>query len=183
MTRPLRYTRYLDTETTGLGPDAEVVELALLDGKGRPLINTLVRPERATRWPDAQRIHGITPAMVAGAPTLAQLELSLLRALVGNHLVVYNLGYDLPLMPKSVQRAPVKFSCAMQDFAAHYGDWNDYHGSFRWQRLTVAAEYVGHTWEGPAHRAAADAQACRSVWRYLCRPEVGEVSEKGVSDE
>jgi DNA polymerase-3 subunit epsilon len=35
---------YLDTETTGLGSDAQVIDIALIDTDGTELINTLVRP-------------------------------------------------------------------------------------------------------------------------------------------
>ena len=34
-------------------------------------------------------------------------------------------------------------------------------------KLQKAAEHVGHTWTGDAHRALADALACRSVWLWL----------------
>lgn len=33
---------YLDTETTGLGPDAEIVDIAVVDQAGRVLLNSLV---------------------------------------------------------------------------------------------------------------------------------------------
>ncbi len=35
---------YLDTETTGLGSQAEIVEIAVVDGAGRTVLNRLVRP-------------------------------------------------------------------------------------------------------------------------------------------
>lgn len=162
-----RFFRYLDTETTGLGTDAEIVELALLSSSGATLLDTLVRPTRATRWPDAQRIHGITPEMVKDAPTLADLVPQLVELLTGHHLVVYNLGYDMRYFPDEVCAAPAKMSCCMERFAEHYGDWNAYHESYRWQKLDRAAAYVEHTWDGAAHRARADASACRSVWRFL----------------
>lgn len=71
-------TVFLDTETTGLqgryaGGKDEIVEVAILDNRGRPLINQLVRPSRQSPWPEAQRIHGISPAVVANAPTLDAL--------------------------------------------------------------------------------------------------------------
>jgi DNA polymerase-3 subunit epsilon len=37
-------TVVLDTETTGLGVDAEIVEIAIVAIDGRTLLNTLVRP-------------------------------------------------------------------------------------------------------------------------------------------
>jgi DNA polymerase-3 subunit epsilon len=160
-------TRYLDTETTGLSHARdEVLELALLDEDGQPLIDTLVRPLRLTRWPDAQAIHGITPEMVQGAPTLAELVPQLVQHLTGAHLVVYNLDYDLGFMPASVRQAPLELSCCMNAFAEHYGE-PGWYGGYRWQKLTLAADHARHAWAGSAHRARADADACRSVWRYL----------------
>ncbi len=161
-----RCTRYLDTETTGF-QGSELVEIALLNSHGRPLIDTLIRPTRAKRWDDAQRIHGISPAMVKDAPTLEDVLPEVIRHLRGHHLVVYNLSFDISFFPTEVRSAPAKMSCAMEQFAEAYGDWNDYHGSYRWQKLHVAAAHVRHTWEGTAHRARADAHACRSVWRWL----------------
>jgi oligoribonuclease (3'-5' exoribonuclease) len=38
-------TVYLDTETTGINPGHDdLVEIAILDDGGSPLVNTLVRP-------------------------------------------------------------------------------------------------------------------------------------------
>jgi hypothetical protein len=34
-------------------------------------------------------------------------------------------------------------------------------------KLDIAAKHVRHRWTGSAHRALADAQACRSVWLFL----------------
>lgn len=163
---------YLDTETTGLSHHRdEVLELALLDDDGEPLIDTLVRPVRRLAWPEAEAIHGITPAMVQKAPTLAELLPSLVEHLIGTHLVVYNLAYDIGFFPEYVRAAPLELSCCMRAFAAHYGE-PGWYGGFRWQKLTTAAAHVQHAWAGEAHRAQADAHATRSVWHYL-------VSERG----
>jgi len=62
--RPL----YLDTETTGLGPTDQVVEIAILDPEGDPLVESLVRPT-INIPPDAVAIHGITDEMVREAPS------------------------------------------------------------------------------------------------------------------
>ena len=36
-------TVYLDTETTGLSAEDEIVELTIIDDNGQPLINTLMK--------------------------------------------------------------------------------------------------------------------------------------------
>ena len=49
-------TVYLDTETTGVTADDEIVELTIIDDDGKPLINTLMKPKYHTSWPGAQRV-------------------------------------------------------------------------------------------------------------------------------
>ncbi len=64
---------FLDTETTGLGPDAEVIDVAVIDVLGRVLLDTLVHP-RGHIPPDASRIHGIYAHHVAGAPSWGEVQ-------------------------------------------------------------------------------------------------------------
>jgi DNA polymerase-3 subunit epsilon len=58
----------------------------------------------------------------------------------------------------------------MREFAEVFGEWSHWHGSYRWQKLYVAAAYVGFDWDGASHRAINDCQATRAVWRYLRDP-------------
>jgi DNA polymerase III epsilon subunit-like protein len=163
-------TVYLDTETTGLDAARdEVIEIGIVDDAGQPLLSSLVRPERATAWPDAERINGISPAMVAGAPTLAELLPAIRAATAGKRVVIYSAGFDVPFVPGLDQWA-AEIRCAMLAFAEFAGEWNEDRAGYRWHRLAVAARHVCFEWPGDAHRATADAQACRAVWRYLTEP-------------
>jgi DNA polymerase III epsilon subunit-like protein len=65
---------YLDTETTGLSPrqGATIVELAIVDDRGKTLIDTLVNPRVDIPW-QATKVHGITNEMVRRRPTLREL--------------------------------------------------------------------------------------------------------------
>jgi DNA polymerase-3 subunit epsilon len=58
----------LDTETTGLDGDAEVVELAVIDCAGSVPLDILVRPIGPIPV-EAAAIHGITDAMLADTLT------------------------------------------------------------------------------------------------------------------
>jgi len=73
---------YLDTETTGLGADAEIVEICVLDHDGRVLINTLVK-SKSVIPPIVTRIHGITNLMVAKSPTWRDIWPDVAAALAG----------------------------------------------------------------------------------------------------
>src|SRR5205814_1881064 len=58
---------FLDSETTGLDHQAEIIEIAIVDARGAVLLDTFVRPDSRIP-PEVTRIHGIVDAMVAGAP-------------------------------------------------------------------------------------------------------------------
>lgn len=150
---------YLDTETTGLSPAKgdTIVEVAIVDDHGRALIDTLVNPCRPIPW-QASNIHGISDDMVRGKPTLAQLMPRVLEIVQSQQVVIYNARFDARFFPGELGQAGV-VECAMLRFA-------DLHGG-RWQRLDLAARHVGHQWSGAAHRALADALACRSVWNWM----------------
>lgn len=152
-------TVYLDTETTGFSPargDA-IVEIAIVDDAGRPLIDTLVDPGRDIPW-QASRVHGINNDMVRGKPTLKHLMPRVLEVIADQEVVIYNANFDAPFFPGRLAQSRGVL-CAMTEFAASLGG--------PWRKLDVAAKHVEHQWTGNAHRALADALACRSVWLWL----------------
>jgi len=153
-------TVFLDTETTGLSPSAgdTIVEVAIVGTDGRALLDTLVDPRRSI--PNgASRVHGISDAEVRGKPTLADLMPEIKRIVSGEQVVIYNATFDTPFFPGHLREAQ-RIDCAMRRFSEAIG-------VSRWQKLDVAAQKVGHVWSGAAHRAKADALACRSVWNWL----------------
>jgi DNA polymerase-3 subunit epsilon len=165
---------FLDTETTGLDAQAEVCDLAIVDANGQVLLNTLIRTVRPIP-PEAYAIHGISDLDVVNAPAFAQV-VDQLRGLLRERLVVvYNAAFDRQMLiqshkaaktpPKYLQAA--NFVCAMELYAAHYGAWNSYYHSYRWQTLDKAAQQCRLAWAGEAHRALADAEMCRRVVRHM----------------
>lgn len=161
---------YLDTETTGLHPaTSDLLEIAVVDESGDVLLETLVRPARAREWPEAQAVHGIAPEDVAGAPSLEDVDAMLLPLIEqADVVVIYNARFDLPFLPsRSQDAAHRKTACAMRAYSLHVGEWSEYWSGYRWFRLTEAAAEAGHAWSAAAHRALSDAQAARSVWRFL----------------
>jgi DNA polymerase-3 subunit epsilon len=166
-------TVFLDTETTGLrgryaGGGDEIVEVAILDNRGRPLVNQLVRPSRRKLWPEAQRIHGISPAMVARAPTLDALLPQIAEVVSDCRVVIYNAAFDLQFFPAEIFGSS-RVECAMLRYAQWKGDWNYRYGNPRWHKLHVAARATGFDGDVQWHRALGDTIACRHVWRYLER--------------
>jgi DNA polymerase-3 subunit epsilon len=155
-------TLYLDTETTGLHPpDDAIVEIAIVDDDGDPLLDTLVNPLRPIGY--ASTIHGISDAMVAHAPTMDLVAPQVARLVAGARLVIYNAPFDVKFFADRLAGA-ARIECAMQRFAHVIAGGRR---GARWRKLADAAAYVGHDWDGAAHRALADARAARSVWRWL----------------
>lgn len=50
-----------DTETTGVTEDDEIIQLSIIDGNGKTLINEYVHPYWKKDWAAAARVNGITP--------------------------------------------------------------------------------------------------------------------------
>jgi len=151
---------FLDTETTGLSPTVgdAIVEIAIVDSAGRAVMDTLVDPCRTIPW-QATKVHGITNEMIRGRPTLSQLMPQIRQIISKEIVVIYNSSFDAPFFPGRLTEA-VSVECAMRRFTHETGGG-------RWKKLDVAAQKAGHRWTGNAHRALADALACRSVWEWL----------------
>lgn len=150
----------LDTETTGLGNDAQICQIAIINAQGETLLNTLVKPTVAIP-PSASNIHGITDDKVQDAPSWADIASQVETILRGQDVVIYNANYDLGVLVQTARAHELKFNlnfsdyCAMEAFAEVYGEWNDYHGNYRWQSLSTAANYyLADT--SDAHDALAD---------------------------
>lgn len=161
--------RYLDTETTGLGDDAEIVEIAILDGAGNILLNTLIRPNRRIP-PDATRLHTITNAMVRDAPGWPEIYFETLRLLAGHTCVVYNADFDRRILEQvnrehGLEPLRATWHCAMKQYAAFAGVRHPRYGDYRWHKLEQAA--AAFNIPLAAHRARADAEACRSLVRAM----------------
>ena len=58
------------------------------------------------------------------------------------------------------------WQCVMNRFAEFYGDWSEYHGNHRWQRLGVAAQYFGVPVEDE-HSALGDARLTLAVLKGM----------------
>jgi len=164
----------LDTETTGLGNDAEICQIAVIDATGEELLNTLVKPVQPIPA-DAIAIHGITNEMVIDAPGWGKLVAPLMRLLDKQQVIIYNATYDRRLMHQSAEQAGLPkvdwktiatFHCAMTHFAAIYGDWNYYYQSYRWQTLETAARYYDVIHQS-AHSAIGDCLTTLAVCKAM----------------
>lgn len=130
----------LDTETTGLHPTAEIVEIGILAPDGTCLLNSLVRPQRPIPA-EATHIHHITDDWVRNAKTFAELYPSIRSLLYDRVIVVYNAQYDHRVLEYERQRYRLpplpnrRWSCAMLWYAKWRGEWNGGYRNYRWHPL------------------------------------------------
>ena len=99
----------LDTETTGLDPAAghRVIEAAALELVDRRLTGAAFHhyfdPERDVAA-DAERVHGMSRADLAGRPKFAERADELLAFLDGAELVIHNAPFDLGFLDAELER-------------------------------------------------------------------------------
>lgn len=169
---------FIDTETTGLGDDAEIVEICIIDRSGRILLNTLVKPTKPI--PDeAIAIHGITNEMVAFAPAWTDICGAVEELFRRFGFVIYNADYDIRLIRQTYDLSggtsdagPWMLAdhavCAMKLYAEYRGEPGKYHG-YKWHKLVDAAAHEGVVIEGLAHRALADCRMTLGVIKALAQ--------------
>lgn len=163
---------FLDTETTGTGPTAEIIEIAIVGYDGRPLFDSLVKP-RGSSEPEALRVHGITEDMLVDAPTWDKVWIQVEPILTSNWVGVYNLDFDLRLMKQTLQRYMLKWRapeerlfCVMKLYAQFAGDWDYRRSSYRWHSLEEAGRQCGIALQN-VHRALGDALLTRALFEYM----------------
>lgn len=150
-----------DTETTGVSGSDEILSIAIVDVHGNDVFNSLIRPTRKHSWPNAERIHHISPKMVQAAPTANECKDAIMGALAGKLVVGYNVDFDLRMLDQSIDDmdgfSPTSFD-VMKEYAKVHGRrrWED-SGRYKYSKLFECAEDYGYTFS--AHDAHEDAVA------------------------
>ena len=164
----------LDTETTGLGGTAELVELAIIDTTGKVLFDELIKPTVSVPL-DASRIHGITDSVLRKAKAMTWLlhhNTFKKIVLAANMLLVYNLEYDERIIRQTCGKydlsnplGSIRRECVMLKYAEHRGLPGRY-GDYRWHKLVAAYSHEcgGTTQE---HRALSDCQMVLDVMQAV----------------
>lgn len=177
---PKKYDRIvIDTETTGLTCDDELLQVAITDGEGNELHNGLYRPRRLAAWPDAQAVNGIGPEDVAGCGH-ASSDRRWIQNLVdeAEQVCVYNAEFDVPFLERiGVDFLGARVHCTMREFASLYGQWDERFDDYKWQTLATAARHTGYRGQGRAHDALEDCRMAAHVQRWCDAQRLAETSE------
>lgn len=164
----------LDTETTGLGDDAQICQVGLLTSTNTEGFQTYVKPTVPIE-PGATDIHGICYDAVASAPYFDQVFLNILKIVGRRDLVIYNQDYDLRLIRQSAKVHGIHLAfptsdrrncrlftnggsihCAMQWYSQWVGEWRNDYGNYKWQKLP-----------GGDHSALGDCKAVETLIKKM----------------
>ncbi len=163
---------FLDTETTGLDEQAEIIEISVVDHDGAVLLDTLVRPQGQVPL-EASRVHGLTDAHLRQAPTWDRVWPQVQQVLRGRVVAIYNADYDVRLMRQSNARyglpwalPDTEFVCIMKLYARFRGERNRRTGDYRWWKLEQAGRHCRIPIPN-SHRALEDTRLARAVLQHI----------------
>lgn len=145
----------VDTETTGLSSTSRIVEIGALHVRGGAVVaqfQTLVDPEEPIPRM-VVRVHGITDAMVRGAPKAGDAIASWLKFVGGRPLVAHNASFDHRMFAQEMARVGLarpglSFWCSKRLAKAAFPTAPGY-------GLAALASWLKLP-SPPAHRAVAD---------------------------
>lgn len=129
----------IDTETNDLY--GEIIEFSAIDMQGNTLLNVRIKPQKEHMHPKALEAHGITLKMLENEASFTDVYEQIKAVMEDKTVVIYNAAFDIGRLKDDCMQAkltmPIAKSihCAMLKYATYVGDWNDYHGNYRWQRL------------------------------------------------
>lgn len=169
----------IDTETTGLGENDVVVEIAAIRIKtGEVLVNDVVKPNWITNR-FAEATHGITWEEQTNGEYFGDvLETLHLKNSGDEFYTAFNLVFDERLIRQTAFRLPGILMCppfpkpdgiicimelANRHFAKYHAEWDNENSRFRRLSLAKCCEIAGIEFTGTAHRALADARAAADL--------------------
>jgi DNA polymerase-3 subunit epsilon len=168
-----------DTETTGLGPNDRIVQIAGLRIMAGRLtgerFETLVDPGRPIP-PASTKIHGITDAMVAGAPDMTGALRAFHHFAEDAVLVAHNAPFDMGLLRTAASETGVEFPNRVLDTVLLSAMvW----GQSAPHALDALAERLGVTIPPERrHTAMGDTEATAQIFLQL----IPALSAKGLGD-
>lgn len=156
---------FVDLETTGANAQRDrITEVGLVEWDGERMTewSCLVNPQTAIP-PFISQLTGISDAMVAEAPTFAQLAEPLLAQLEGRVFVAHNARFDYGFLKNEFQRAGLNFRarvvCTVKLSKKLFP------GEYK-HNLDAVSARNGLVAEGERHRALTDA---RLIYQFMVK--------------
>lgn len=165
-----------DMETTGLSPDEDdILKLSIVDGDGNELFNKIFKPTKKDEWPEAEKVHKITPEIAMDHAEFKDWQEQVQRIFDQADVIVgYNQRHfdDRFLAANGIKIDPAKENHdLMLEYAQAVGEpvtLKNGKTQLRWFKLEQAAAFYGHDWgAGKAHDSLADARATAFVYQQM----------------
>jgi len=162
---------FLECKASRIGPEAEVVEFALIESDGSALLDELVRPKREID-PEMTKVHGISNDIARYAPPWGDVWSQAKKLISGRMIGVFELEARLSWMRHSHTTGflrwdpdPAKFFCIQKLHAEYHNDWDRSKNNYRLFQLEEAAELVGLPSDPQTfhRRALEDARLARGI--------------------
>ncbi|MBI5409610.1 MAG: 3'-5' exonuclease [Nitrospirae bacterium] len=131
----------LDTETTGIGKDDVVIQLAIINLEGVKVIDTFLKPiKKVAISKEAITVHGITYDNLYNAPHYKDIYSVIQEIITDKNIIAYNADYDRRLLKQTAYQegAPIlkaTWHCAMLQYARFKGQWNEKRQNYLYQKL------------------------------------------------
>lgn len=152
----------VDVETTGLGMNAELVEVAVVGDTGETLLDSVVRP-RSPPESGASRVHGLYIDTLRNHPRFEQIHGMLARLLTRRIVIAYNAEFDQHVLDHTCCAAGMpRIDCTWECAMLRYEQWRGFRAS-----LATACEIESIANTAPRHRALPDARAAWSLIRRM----------------
>lgn len=162
---------FFDLELTGVYSHDEIISISIVDGYGKLIMDTLIKPVHTKRWKRTEKIHGITPAMVQDAPTLSELTPKIKEIFENaDNLIAYGVSTDyshiknIYATEKEQLALHDKVRCCANEFVRFT---HEHRPDVNHAALVDAMECFGVEWEGIPHSSVADTLGCCHVWNKL----------------
>ena len=93
----------MDTETTGLGREDEVVELSVLDSNANQIYHSFFKPSISVQ-PEAAATSGIVDKMLVDAPEFRKEWPKIVSVIGGRRIAGHNLQFDKRLVQQTMEK-------------------------------------------------------------------------------
>lgn len=171
---------FLDTETTGLDTDDQIVEIGIIGKTGTALINKLVKATKASHQ-EALAVHGISEEKLEEFGEEWSVVMPVINAIFDCHPVaIFNAVFDMRMLEqtclahglnKPLQTTVYDIMELANIHFVRYAEWDTNQSKFKRLSLAKCCEIAGIEYKGSAHRAVVDCHAILDLLKFLASDE------------
>lgn len=163
----------LDTHTTGLDYNDEIIQIAVVNNTGKKLLDTFIKTDKEITE-KAFNIHGIKKEDLSKAPDFKDVYPKLKKIISGKKVYIYNEDFDVSMLNRmtwlnKLEKLNADFDCVMEFCARLSGYYSHYHKSFTWMSLSEACEWLSKNSNNERQSAFSDCLATLSVLKGIAR--------------